>query len=196
MTKYPICCCCAENNQRYYFDRVLYWAGQFAAESYSLHVFCDGRIVEDPWILAKAGVNLYEQEKLGRNSVWVFQGYKRSFFNMCRMFPNGFAVVENDVLLLNKAKFREYTQKPGLYCGFSNKYNFIETAIMVVNDPASIQKFISHYENPNAIYENEQFEHTLVKLAESPFNTVFTGERNEFDRDYDETKDYVAQFFG
>ena len=193
--KYPICCCCAEDNQRYYFDRILYWAGQFASEPYSLHVFCDGRVVENAELICKSGVSIYEQPKLGRQSNWVFQGYKRSFLNMCRMFPNGFAVVENDVLLLNRGKFREYTQKSGLYCGFSHKYHFIETALMILNDPATIQKFIAHYEKPNAIYENEVFERTLTRLSNDSFNVVFTGERKEGDTTYDATKDYVAQFF-
>lgn len=193
--KYPICCCCAEDNQRYYFDRILFWAGQFASDPYSLHVFCDGKVVENAEILLKAGVNIYEQEKLGRNSGWVFQGYKRSFLNMCRMFPNGFAVCENDVLLLNKDKFHQFVQSPGLYCGFSNKYFFIETALMILNDPEKIKKFIEHYEQPNAIYENQLFEHTLLKLSDNSFKVVFSGERKESDIFYDASKDYVAQFF-
>ena len=193
--KYPVCCCCAEDNQRYYFDRILFWAGQFASEPYSFHVFCDGNIVEDPRVIVNTGVNLYVQQKLGRTTSNIFQGYKRNFLNMCRMFPNGFAVCENDVLLLNKDKFRQYTSAPGLYCGYSNKYHFIETAIMVLNDPAAIKKFADHYSSPGAIYENEEFENTLSKLSDNSFKTVFIGERKEMDASYNVSNDYVAQFF-
>ena len=193
--KYPVCCCCAESNQRYYLDRILFWAGQFYAMNYDLHVFCDGNIVEDVSILKKAGISFHEYEKLGRNSSWVFQSYKRNFLMMCKMFPNGFSVVENDVVIFNMKKFDEYTRKDGLFCGFSKKYNFIETAMMILNDKDAIERFIQHYENDGAIYENECFECTLKKVANKKFDSVFTGERKEGDATFDITRDYCAQFF-
>ena len=202
MGKYPICCCCAEDNQRVYFDRILFWAGQFGVEpflsNYELHVFCDGGINEDAWLLKKIGVVLHAQDKIGRSSVHIFQSYKRSFLNMCNMFPNGFSVCENDVLILGKDKFAEYTKRQGLFCGFSHKYNFIETALMVINDSDCISRFASHYGKTGAIYENEDFEVTLKRLvgeAGKRFDVVFAGERKEGDETFDHTGDYVAQYF-
>ena len=203
MDKYPICCCCAEDNQRVYLDRILFWAGQFGTEpflsDYELHVFCDGGFKEDTWLLESIGAVLHPQDKIGRSSVHIFQSYKRSFLNMCKMFPNGFSVCENDVLLLGKTKFAEYTKQQGLFCGFSHKYNFIETALMVINDNDCISRFASHYEKDGAIYKDEDFEVTLTRLAREArknFNTVFVGERKEKDASFDHTGDYVAQYFG
>ena len=183
-------------------DRVLFWVGQFGTEpflsDYELHVFCDGDFKEDTWLLKKLGVVLHSQEKIGRNSASVFQSYKRSFLNMCKMFPNGFSVCENDVLLLEKSKFAEYTKKQGLFCGYSHKYRFIETALMVINDSDCISEFVSHYEKDGAIYENEDFEKTLTHLVGrigKKFDVAFIGERKENDTRFNHTNDYVAQFF-
>ena len=203
MSRYPICCCCAEDNQRMYLDRLIYWAGQFGTEpflsDYELHVFCDGNFIYNTWLLRKLGVVLHPQPKIGRTSTSVFQSYKRNFLNMCKAFPNGFSICENDVLLLDKPKFVEYTNKQGLFCGYSKKYRFIETALMVINYPDCISRFVAHYEKDGAIYENVVFEVTLTRLVRQTgkeFNSVFIGERREKDISFDHNGDYVAQYFG
>jgi hypothetical protein len=195
---FPVCCCLAEDNQRFYLDRIHYWAGQLATEPYELHVFVDGKVREDVSVLRKIGVVFHEQDHIGRDSCWVFQSYKRSFREMCKMFPDGFAVVENDVLLTPKGKqaLREYSQRQGLFCGWTKKYGFIETAVMVLTDPDTIKRYAEHYTD-KAIYENEVFEKTLDKLALSSWQSVFIGEREEgHPRPLAENQDYISQYFG
>ena len=199
--KYPICCTCAETDSRKYTDRLLWWTGQLSEavsrRNCELHVFNDGTFPEDKARLEWLGVRIHEFPKLGRPTTTIFPSYKRNFREMCRMFPNGFTLIENDVMLLNREKIFGYMEKPGWLTGFSKKYNFIETAIMVINSPQLIARFRRHYEDEGNLLERAVFENVLHRLAEdiglAP-QIVFTGERREESREYDSSYDYIAQF--
>src|SRR4051812_17498247 len=125
------------NPQRYQ-DWIDYYTRYFHQCNVDLALFNDGIPAQT---LNLQGVRLIDFEKhLGRESVWIFPGWKRSFsyaLRWCR--DNSYTRIghiESDCFLTEQARdgYLKALESDGYYTGYTKAYNFPETSLQVIND--------------------------------------------------------------
>ena len=198
MSGLMIWCTCAEDNKRKYLKRVAHWYEQintvFGKFKPDCYVFVDGVIAEQDKIAGPIFVNL--TPKLGRSSVDVFPGWKRS---LKAALQHGRAYkyvihIENDVKILNTDKIFQYMKEPGMYVGVCKKYGFIETAFMILNDRDVNRRIVAHYSDENNLYEHEFAEEVISRIAGKACNLVFDTDRMEDPDRFNPNYDFVCQY--
>lgn len=192
---------CCEHEQKRYYEKIICWynhmSNLFDISQIDIKVFNDGLVYYDEKI-SDCKIEMIElKPKLGRKSVANFPGYFRSFYYMMEdsLQYDNVLLLENDVYLTSRGvdKINEYWNRSGNFCGYSKKYGFIETALMILNDVESRKQFIDCFLNN---YNHDiYFEKMLEKMVK--FDIVFKGERYEGNELIWKNKnhyDYIAQF--
>lgn len=178
-----------DSDPQRYQDWIDYYTDYFRGFPVSLWMFNDGPCNVR---LDLKGVHLHEfPERLGRQSVWIFPGWKRSFYAAMKAFQNvgWLGHIESDCWLTSRIKndFIAYLYRDGYYTGWTRSYNFPEGALTVLNEPWVRSYFIDKYSCQENWYEDIDFEKdTLAPLKPTIF---FNGDRVEkrferFDRNY------------
>lgn len=169
-----IFCTAAEKDSDLYRRRVERWRDQFAGIDADLLCVADGKF---PTVEGVEVVSLHPP--LGRPSPdsHVFPGWKRSFAEgiMRGVGYKYLAHVENDVVILNMDKFLKVAKSAGVHCGWTAIYNFIETAILVLNDKERAYE-LAHYV-AHRLYEDRTAESIAFTLCSPQIS--FDGERCE-----------------
>ena len=199
-----IWCTCAENNKELYLRRVAGWYSQvksiFGRFNPDYYVFVDGTITEDD--LIRTDMSLLDLKfvnqtpKLGRSSVSVFQGWKRSLKTALE-YGRAYKYIihiENDVKILHTEKILAYMKEPGSYLGVCTKYGFPETAFMILNDQEANAKIIQHYADEKNLYETEIAENVIGALIRDTAHYVFHTDRMEDPGRFNPNYDYVCQY--
>lgn len=178
-SKFAIFCTAAEKDQEKYIARVLHWYDMLwpvFKNDTDFFCFSDGALSSPPSRERLRFISFFPA--LGRKSINVFPGYKRSFGEALRMLEDYEFVmlIENDVKILNFNRVLEFREKPGLYSSIDKKWSFIETGFMILNDREQRKKMKEHFLSEDGINEDTLFESTLSKY---PFEYVFQSRRAE-----------------
>lgn len=199
-----IWCTCAENNKEIYLKRVAHWYEQvksiFGKFNPDYYVFVDGTVTEDDIVradLSLVNVKFVNQTpKLGRASVAVFQGWKRSLKTALE-YGRAYKYIihiENDVKILHTDKIFKYMKEPGVYMGVCRKYGFPETAFMILNDQEVNAEIVRHYASESNLYELAIAEHVIGRIANGKCHYVFKTDRLEDPGRFNPDYDYVCQY--
>ena len=202
-----IFCTCCEYNKEYYIKRVFNWYKQIlnniSLMKYTpdLYVFVDGNISKDDIIKVNPELLklnwIIQTPKLGRNSIWEFPGWKRSFYTALTygLKYNYLIHIENDILLLKPEKIISKFTESGYFCGWCNTHKFIESSLMILNNKENNKQIIKHYLNNNNFNENIDFERNLMNSFN--WNIIFNGDRIDGNLQKINTNyDFVAQIYG
>ena len=185
-----IFCTAAEKDSDIYRRRVERWRDQFKGVDADLMCVTDGKFPKID------GVEIIAiQPALGRPSPdsHVFPGWKRSFAEgiMQGIGYKHLAHVENDVAILNMDKFLKVATSQGVHCGWTCIYNFVESAILVLNDK-DVACDLAHYV-ANRLYENRTAESIVFQICTPQIS--FDGERCEGHCERIKSgHDYIAQY--
>jgi hypothetical protein len=109
------------------------------------------------------------EERLGRETVWIFPGWKRSFFSALRWLIPRYryiAHIESDCWITNSGKqdFFYYFNQEGYFTGYVPAYSFPEASLQIINKQSIRQYFLDKYSCRENWYENIDFECDLVRL--------------------------------
>lgn len=104
--------------------------------------------------------------KLGRPSVWIFPGWKRSFFHGVSWLTKQYKYVghiESDCWITEagKSEFIRHLDREGYFTGFTPTYNFPETALQIINNNSVRNYFIDKYSCAENWHEDIDFEKSL-----------------------------------
>lgn len=196
--KCAIFCTCAETNQKYYISRIEKWYAMLK-DIPDTDLFCcvDGNIIEDIPAYLREKIHFIELcPSLGRSSVLKFEGFKRSFGFMMD-YLKGYEFVshvESDIKIINIDKFKKYQITPGLFSAICEKYGFLESAFLILNDKNYRQFLFERYSQKVNIEENNIFE--VILQQSGHFNFAFSSTRKEGDNNLNESKyDVIAQTY-
>lgn len=174
------CTAFVDSDPRRYQSWIDYYTEFFAGEKVDLYLYNDGPATA---ALDLKGAQLVTfPEVLGRQDLWIFPGWKRSFSTAVRELGARYRFlghIESDTILLKpgRAEFLRALRKPGYRTGFTKRHDFIETAIQVLNTPRSRRYFSARYADAEALHRNEDFE-KMVQYALQPA-LILHGERWE-----------------
>jgi hypothetical protein len=108
-------------------------------------------------------------ERLGRETVWIFPGWKRSFYHALVWLTARYKHVghiESDCWITEKGKegFLYYMGQEGYFTGYCPAYNFPEASLQIINSPGVRQYLLDKYSCVENWYENIDFELDLSRL--------------------------------
>lgn len=186
-----IFCTGSERNAEQYRRRTIAWRDQFAGIGAHLLCVCDGSMGGEI-----EGVETVElHPALGRPSFdsSIFPGWKRSFVEGIRR-GYGYrwtAHVESDVKILNMDRFLSVAKSEGIHAGYTHKYSFCESAIVVLNDRDKAIRLAAYLSS--RLYANERAERVIEYVCSPQF--TLAGERCEGDSSRIKPEhDYAAQY--
>lgn len=165
-TKVVFCTSLTHKDKQRYQNWVDYYTKFFDGCSVDLFMINDGPLIEQ---LDWKGVKAYEfDENLGRESVWIFPGWKRSFY-YALVWLSGYksiAHIESDCWISEKGKkdFLYYFNQTGYFTGYVPKYSFPEASLQIINNQGVKQYFLDKYSCIENWYENIDFEKDLERL--------------------------------
>lgn len=151
-----------------YQNWIDYYVEYFKDHGIDLWMFNDGEACVHP--LDLKGVELCGfVNRLGRESCWVFPGWKRSFHLAIQTLSTRYQYishVESDCWLTDRAKqeFLYYLGQEGYFTGWCKSYGFPEGSIQIINLPWVRQYFLDKYGCRENWYENIDFEKDLERL--------------------------------
>jgi len=169
---------------------------------FDLIAFNDGLIegVFDPkWKVVQLAPHL------GRESTWIFPGWKRSFAEALlyaiRAGYKRIIHIESDLYIRVKSRDRYclFFNRNGYYAGFSKKYCMLDSSLQVLNNPLIVVELINYFRKEENQYKDEFAEDPISRMTD-PENFYFLGERLEGPEEEDlkilENKkmEYFAQF--
>jgi hypothetical protein len=183
------------SDPRRYQAWIDYYSSYFAGAGVDLYLYNDGPLLAGmTWRDVRAEGFA---EHLGRQSVFRFPGWKRSFSQAIRALGAKYrwlGHIESDCGLAPAAKDRYLNalRTPGYRIGFTNRYNFPETGLQIVNSEAARDWFCTRYADPASYEENVRIESVIgAELAPEYF---FSGERYEGNPKYFDARfDYLCQ---
>ncbi|MBR4316829.1 MAG: hypothetical protein IKP65_07715 [Alphaproteobacteria bacterium] len=194
-------CTCAEKHHEIYLKRIENWYHMLKNfnEDIDFFVANDGKISADELNnLNNVNITFFNFTPiLGRITCGNFPGYRRSFGQMMNEALNrGYDYVihiENDVQVINFDKIRPYLRKKGLYASFNQRYNFIESAFLILNDKNAIETLRDMLNDKTSLYSEVYFEHQLQKMLNFnyPFISYRKNEQNPIDN-----ADFICQSQG
>lgn len=163
-----------------YQDWINYYTRYFEGCGVDLMMVNDGPLVHE---IDRKGVDLRHFDKrLGRPTVWIFPGWKRSFYHALKWCSHykRIAHIESDCWLTPKIRteFLYHLDQDGYFTGFCKTYNFPESCLQVINDMGVRQYLIDKYSCEDNWYENINFEADLMRLGP---RYIFEGDRIEND---------------
>ncbi len=109
------------------------------------------------------------EEKLGRETCWIFPGWKRSFYHALTWLVGKYkhiAHVESDCWITSKGRdtFLEYLRKDGYFTGYTPAYSFPEASLQIINSNSVRQYLMDKYSCRENWYEDIDFEKDLERL--------------------------------
>jgi hypothetical protein len=167
MNKVVFCTAYIASDPQRYQNWIDYYTEFFAGCGIDLWMINDGPCNDH---LDLKGVNFHAfDRKLGRDTCWIFPGWKRSFFYALKTLTpiySRIAHVESDCWLTKKGRqeFLYYFEQDGYFTGFAKAYNFPEASLQIINDPIVRQYVIDKYSCEENWYENIDFEQDLARL--------------------------------
>ena len=175
------CTSCVESDPRRYQDWIDYYSCFFAGEAVDLLLVNDGPA--GPQLRLKEARLVDFAERLGRRSVWVFPGWKRSFvYGLCRALQVGYRYVghvESDcwITRTGKDEFLQKLRAPGYLTGYVRSYQFPETALQILNDRRAVNWFLRRYARSAAWWEDVNFEDVVERRLRP--GRLLAGDRHE-----------------
>lgn len=168
--KVLIWCTCAEFDQKNYFKRVQVWYKQLKTLNIQadFFVFNDGLIKQDIYKKQFQKLNfVYFPKALGRQTIWFFPGFKRSFYyalKLSKKYTN-FIHLQSDAYINKRNIFYDNYLKSNIcaYCQNQN-YNFMQTVFMIINNKDVIDKLIQRYSTLTNLYQDVNFEIEMSKI--------------------------------
>jgi hypothetical protein len=108
-------------------------------------------------------------DRLGRQGIWVFPGWKRSFYTAIQALTSRYskiAHIESDCWLTDGAKsdFLYYFDQNGYFTAWTKAYSFPEGSIQIMNLPWVRQYFLDKYGCKENWFEDIDFEKDLERL--------------------------------
>lgn len=188
------CTSCFSIDRQRYMDWIGYYRKFFANEGVDFLIVNDGPVPNEFIIDADHIISFGEM--LGRTTIPIFQGWKRSFHSAISWAKhnnyNRIIHIESDCFILESAKGEliEFINSKGYFTGFSRGYNFPETALQIINDQAISDYFIERYSNRDSWYEDTNFEIDVVAPLTPQF--ILNGERSENIKDEFEEYSYFC----
>lgn len=185
----------SKNKYKYSIQKWIDWTKHYQNLNlqYDLYMFHDGKlkdtIKQELKQKTNNSINIIEViPHLGRKSIANFPGCIRSHIEGLRfgLKNNYFPIVhiESDNYLTKKGKTKliniiKDKSKTLIYSGYSRKYNFMETTLVLYKNKSYIQHTINQFKDN---YESKIiFEHRLVKTTQPRF--YFKGQRIEKPQD-------------
>lgn len=165
--KVVFCTSLIDGHTKRYQDWIDYYTNFFSGYGIDLWMINDGPVTEE---IDLKGVELRTfEEKLGRHSVWIFPGWKRSFFHTLVWLTSKYeyiAHVESDCWITEKGKhdFIYYLEQEGYFTGFTPTYNFPEASLQIINNLRVRQYILDKYSCVENWHENIDFELDLSRL--------------------------------
>ena len=157
---------CVDTDKQRYQNWIDYYTKFFSGCGVDLFMINDGPVNLN---LDVKGVELRTfGERLGRESVWIFPGWKRSFYHAL-VWLGGYrrlGHIESDCWVTRRGRdeFLSYLSRDGYFTGYTPTYNFPEASLQVINDPVVRQYLIDKYSCVENWYENIDFEQDLARL--------------------------------
>lgn len=168
--KVVFCTSLIDHDKERYENWYKYYANFFSGCGIDLWMINDGPANNK---LDYDGLTFKEFEnKLGRNTVWIFPGWKRSFFHgvfWLREKYKYIAHIESDCWITEsgKGEFLYHLCQSGYFTGFTPSYNFPETGLQILNSNSIRQYIVDKYSCFENWYENIDFEKDLEQLKPS-----------------------------
>ena len=165
--KVVFCTSLVDSDPQRYQNWIDYYTEFFAGHDISLWMINDGPVHT---ALDLKGVELKSFDKqLGRQTTWIFPGWKRSFFYALVWATQKYKCIshiESDCWVTNNGKsdFLFYLEQGGYFTGFVPAYRFPEAALQIVNSQGVRQFVIDKYSCMENWYENIDFEKDLERL--------------------------------
>lgn len=161
-----------EPDPQRYQDWIDYYTEFFNGCGIDLMMINDGPPVQE--IDTKGVVDFrHFDTRLGRQSVWIFPGWKRSFCHALKWCSHykWVAHVESDCWITRKGKaeFLQLLRRHGYFTGYCKTYNFPEACLQIINDASVRQYFIDKYSCVENLYEDINFEADLERLRPKYF---------------------------
>src|SRR6185437_16092593 len=118
---------------------------------------------------------------LGRDSIWIFPGWKRSFYHALLWSRDKYkhiAHIESDCWITSAGRedFLYYLKQEGYFAGYTPTYNFPEASLQIINSQTVKQYIIDKYSCVENWYEDIDFELDLSRLKPT---YVLDGDRIE-----------------
>lgn len=188
------CTALIDSNPARYQSWIDYYTELFEGEGIDLYLCNDGPF-SSSINFGRARVRTFP-EMLGRQSVWIFPGWKRSFTTAVAELGSRYRClghIESDLVLLRsgRAEFLRALRATGYRTGYTQKYGFVETGIQVLNSNSGRRFFGRRYFNLAAYEREERFE-KVVQYGLRP-RLFLHGERTEGEIPDDPTYTYLAQ---
>lgn len=137
----------------------------------------------DKIINLKQAAQLICSGHLGRERIWLFPGWKRSFYyGLYYAKNNGYqyiAHIESDCGIHARGKY-EFVDKlftRGYFTGWCKRYNFPETALQILNEPWVVNYYLDRYSCQSNWYEEIDFEKFVFDNLHPV--TILDGDRYE-----------------
>lgn len=165
--KVVFCTSLIDRDVNRYQNWINYYTNFFKECGVDLFMINDGPVESK---LDLKGVELKQfDKKLGRETVWIFPGWKRSFFHAILLFSGKYKYIghiESDCWVSKNGKedFLHYLGKEGYYTGFTPAYNFPEAALQIINSQSVRQYLLDKYSCVENWRENIDFEQDLRRL--------------------------------
>lgn len=141
---------------------------------------------------------------LGRQHVWNFPGWKRSFFHGLKTARSRgikhIAHIESDcfIALSGRDEFLTHLYKDGYYSPHCKAYNFPETALQILNEEWVTNYYLDRYSCEENWHEELNFEDFVLKhLKPKPFlnGDRYEGKASRVNPEYDFLSGCVASDF-
>jgi hypothetical protein len=174
------CTALVDSDPLRYQSWIDYYTEFFNGENIDLYLYNDGP-VSSPLNLRGAKLITFPLA-LGRQEVWIFPGWKRSFSVAVHELGRRYAFlghIESDTVILNqgRAEFLRALRRPGYRTGYSARHRFVETALQILNTPSARDFFVNRYSHPASYNRYERFE-KVVQYTLRP-RLMLHGERVE-----------------
>jgi hypothetical protein len=124
---------------------------------------------------------------LGRQHVWEFPGWKRSFYYGLKTARERgvkyIAHIESDcfIKISGREEFLHYLYQPGYYTPFCKAYNFPETALQILNEDWVTNFYLDKYSYEANWHERVNFELFVTENLHPKI--ILNGDRYEGNRD-------------
>ena len=199
-------CTCAENNYKFYLARIDIWYKFVQCINADFYVFVDGRIPDEEK-QKRPNLKFVEHDrKLGMWNGSNHAGWRRSVCTALKasMDYKYVAHIENDVILFNPKRVEEKILTGKNISGYVEDGDYMETAIMALNDKSVNNEIIKYYSSLDNLFKNEVTERRFQSFTDWKYdfkgsNVGIKGRNMSFDTKIKYLScldvDYWGQFF-
>ena len=151
-------CTCAENNYQFYLARIDNWYTFCKDINADFFVFVDGVLPDQQKQKRQYLHFVQHRQKLGLcSSEWWHSGWKRSVCSALKMGRDYKYIIhiENDVLIFNCQSVQKKIRTGKNICGWVQDGQYMQTAMMTLNDKQVNQKIIQYYADENNLKSHQ-----------------------------------------